>query len=234
MLGAAALTPIISRLSAVQGTGDQRRLHADFQRINHLWLLVIVGGTVVGAASVYPLITAWLGHGYGEAVVFAEILVVAYGLSVLAGTRLAYLRATNQIGLEARTGVLVVAANLAFTVPLALWLGGIGVVIGTLLSNVVGVTFFVVRFNRLAPPVAPMPLARLVRAMALAVLFGALALGWGAAMVWLLPAGVALPPTAIGVVAAFLGYLAVTTGIRPTRAQLSAWLVPPTEPTAAQ
>ena len=130
LIAAAPLIPIISRLGDAVGAADRDRLHREFSRLDRLWSDAIVGGVVVGAACAYPLLTAWLGNGYGEASAFAAMLIVAYGVNVMAGVRLAYLRAVGRIGLEARSGLLLIALNVAFTIPLAIAFGAPGVVAG--------------------------------------------------------------------------------------------------------
>jgi O-antigen/teichoic acid export membrane protein len=223
-VGAAALTPMISRLTAISGTGDERSLHATFRRLNSLWLLGLTGAGAIAVASVYPVLSGWLGSGYGDAAVFAEFLVSAGVISLLGGTRFAYLRAINRIGLEARLGVVVIALNVAFTIPLAIAVGSVGVVAGTLAANVLGLAWFVIRFNDVAPPTPPLPTSILLRAAVIAAAMGALALGWGLAVVALLPAGVALLPVLAGSAAALIAYAAAVARTRPTPTALFAWL----------
>ena len=223
-LGAAALMPMISRLASISGAGDQMSLHATFRRLNTLWLLGLIGAGAIAVASVYPVLSGWLGSGYDDAVLFAEFLSAAAVVGLLGGTRFAYLRATNQIGLEARLGLVVVGLNVVFTIPLAIALGATGVVAGTLAANVLGLAWFVVRFNDVAPPTPPLPIAVLARAGATAAVMGAAALAWGILVVALLPAGFALLPVLAGSAAALLAYVGAMTRRRPTPAAVSAWL----------
>jgi O-antigen/teichoic acid export membrane protein len=223
-LGAAALTPMISRLTSISGSGDQRLLHATFRRLNSLWLLGLIGAGAIVVASVYPVLSGWLGSGYGDAVLFAEFLVAAAVVGLFGGTRFAYLRATNQIGLEARLGLVVVALNVAFTIPLAVAIGAVGVVAGTLAANVLGLAWFVIRFNDLAPPTPPLPIALLVRAALTGAVMGAASLAWGIAIVALVPAGFALPPVLAGSAVALFAYGRTMTGTRPTPDAVYAWL----------
>jgi hypothetical protein len=118
----------------------------------------------------------------------------------------------------------VIALNVAFTVPLAIAAGSVGVVAGTLAANVLGLTWFVIRFNDVAPPTPPLPTSILLRAVVIAAAMGALALGWGLAVVALLPAGVALLPVLAGSAAALIAYAAAVARTRPTPTALFAWL----------
>ena len=224
LVGAAGLVPMISRLSAHAGARDEPRLVAEYERLNRLWLIAVIGATTIAAATLHPLISGWLGDGYGEAVLLGEFLVVAYGVSLLPGTRIAYLRATNRVGLEAQLGAVTIALNILFTVPLALAFGARGVVAGTLAAYVLGVVFFLWRFERVAPAARATPASALLRAAGIGLALGALALGWGMAMLALLPSGFALVPIVAGVLVALIAYLGAALGVRPTPSRLAAAL----------
>ena len=88
---------------------------------------------------------------------FGAVLVVAYGFNIITGLGSASLRATGAVGLEARTGVLMVGLNLLFTVPLALLAGALGVVLGTLAANVLGTAWFFWRLHAIVPVAVPTP-----------------------------------------------------------------------------
>ena len=226
LVGAAALTPMISRLSVRKGEGDDETLAAEFGRLNRAWLMAIIGATGIAVASAYPLIAGWLGKGYREAIGFAVILVLGSGMSLLPGTRLAYLRATNNVGVEAWVGTVTTAMNVALTVPLAVLFGPTGVVLGTLGAYTAGAAYYFHRFREYAPRAPALPLAALARAGISAAVAGACSLGWGILMIRLLPAGVALVPVVAGTAAAFALYLWLATGVRPSRAGVRAWLAP--------
>ena len=234
LVGAAVLTPVISRLSTIHGAGDHRRLHAEFQLLNQLWMLTVMGATLIGVASVYPILTAWLGSGHGQAVEFAMVLVFAYGISLIPGTRVAYLRAINQIGPEVSTGAITLVFNVALTIPLAIIVGPFGVVIGTLVAYVIGAAWLIYRFNSYAPPVSPIAPRVLVRGVIAAALAAAVAAGWGSAMVQVLPAPAALIPVVLGLAAVLIAYLSAVTRQRPSRANLRRWLAGGPPPVTVQ
>jgi O-antigen/teichoic acid export membrane protein len=208
LVGGAALSPLISRLSAVRGADDPPALEALFARLHRLWLLVITGATIVGAAALYPLIAGWLGDGYGDAALYGGFLVVAYGLNLLSGTGVAYLRAVGRPQLEARYGAALIGVNVVLSVALGVAFGAIGVVAATALAYAAGTAWFFRALGQAAPELAHTPLLPPAGAAAKALVAGALALGWGLAMIALLPAGVALVPVAAGTAGALLAYLA--------------------------
>ena len=127
----AALTPMISRLSAAHGLGRAKARDALFERLNRLWVRVVAGGTVIGAAMLAPLLAGWLGEGYGDAAVYGAVLVTAYGIGLIPSVVFAYLRAVGRPGLEARYGLTIIGLNVALTIPLGLAGGAVGVVVAT-------------------------------------------------------------------------------------------------------
>ena len=163
---------------------------------------------MIGAASLPPLIEAWLGRGYGEAALLGAFLVLGSAAGLSTGTGVAYMRAIGQPGLEARMGPLIVAVNLALTIPLAFAAGARGVVIGTLGAYVIGASWFFSRLHRHVPasPVRSPPTPR--RARRRARRRRRLARVRPAAVA-LLPGRAALPVVALGVACALLAYAAV-------------------------
>jgi hypothetical protein len=169
----------------------------------------------IGALSAVPLVEAWLGTGFREAGAFAAVLVVAYGASVVLGVRMALLRALGRPGLESRTGLLLMALNLGFTVPLALLFAAPGVVAGTLLAYLAGSGWCLARFGRVAPDFEGAPLASLAAPLLWGLVFGGLAAAWGLGAVALVPAGWALVPVVGGMAAGAAGFLRLAMGTGP-------------------
>jgi O-antigen/teichoic acid export membrane protein len=208
----AGLIPINSALAVAVGADDRERLMAQFAWVHRIWQIVVIGGTLIGVAALYPLIAGWLGPGHGEAAVLGSFLVVGTGFGLLSGTGAAYLRAMGRPGLEGRYGVVVVALNVAFTIPLALLAGAIGVVAGTLLAYVTGVYWFLHKFWAVADDVPHMPLRRMLRPFALAVVAGGVTAAVTVAGVELLPRLPSLIVTIATTLGAFAVYLAMATG----------------------
>ena len=163
-------------------------------------------------------IAGWLGPGHGRAAELGAFLVVGTGFGLLSGTGAGYLRAVGRPGLEGLYGIVVVALNIAFTVPLALVAGATGVVAGTLVAYVVGVFWFMRRFWRAAPDLPRLPVRALVRPFGLALGAGAITGAIGTASIEALPRGISLIPTVAAFGVTFALYLAVATGT-PLRLQ---------------
>jgi O-antigen/teichoic acid export membrane protein len=216
LLAGAALSPVHSTFAHLAGTGDEEELRARFTQLHRLWVLGILGGGVIGAATLPALIEAWLGDGYGEAALLGAGLVLGSAAGLSTGTGVAYMRAIGQPRLEARMGPLIVVVNLALTVPLAITSGARGVVVGTLAAYVIGAAWF---YAQLRPHVPAPPFhgtGDAAKTALLALLAGALSLGIGLASTALLPTGVALIPVSLGLALALAAYAATALGLTLT------------------
>jgi O-antigen/teichoic acid export membrane protein len=220
VLSGAALSPIQSSFALAAGAGDDVGLQRRFAELHRLWVLGVLGAGVIGAASLLPLIEAWLGTGFDEAAFLGVFLVLGSAAGLSTGTGVAYMRAIGQPGLEARMGPLIVATNLVFTVPLAFAAGARGVVIGTFGAYVLGASWFFSRLQRRVPASPVRGTRDAAVAVAAALLAGGASLGFGLAAVALLPGRLALPVVALGVALALLGYAAAVLDVRPTPAAL--------------
>jgi O-antigen/teichoic acid export membrane protein len=220
LLSGAALSPVQSSFAAAAGAGDEEGLRHRFTELHRVWVLGVLGAAVIGAASLQPLIEAWLGAGFDEAALLGVFLVLGSAAGLSTGTGVAYMRAIGRPGLEARMGPLIVAANLTLTIPLALVAGARGVVIGTLCAYVIGAAWF---FSRLRDHIPASPFhgpADIIKVVALALGAGALSLGLGRIAVTLLPTVVSLPFVAAGLALALAGYAIGVIGVSPLRAAL--------------
>ena len=193
LLSGAALSPVQSSFAIAAGAGDEEGLRRRFAELHRLWVLGVLGAAVIGAASLLPLIEAWLGSGFGEAALLGVFLVLGSAAGLSTGTGVAYMRAIGRPGLEARMGPLIVVANLALTVPLALAAGARGVVIGTLGAYLIGAGWF---FSQLRYHVPASPFhspVEIVKVVLLALVAGGISLGLGLEAVASLPTVVSLP-----------------------------------------
>jgi O-antigen/teichoic acid export membrane protein len=216
-----ALSPIVSRMAAIHGRGEPGELERLFERLHRVWTVTVLGLMAVGGGALYPLIATWLGAGHGRAAVFGSFLVVAYGLNLMTGPGVAYLRAVGRPGVEARLGAITIAANVGMTVGLGIAFGALGVVAATLGAFLVGTAWFFVRLRRDTGLPTPPPGAA---AFAMAGAAAAFAFGWGVGCNQLLGRWAGLVPVGAGTVVAFVAYLSFATGVRPTVANLRALL----------
>ena len=214
LIAGALLQPVVSRLSSIAAHGDRGRLDREYRRLSRVWIVAMTGATAVGLGLLHPLLMSWLGPGYGEAVAFGAVLIVAYGFNIVTGLGSAYLRATGAVGLEARTGLLMVGLNLLFTIPLAVLAGVLGVVLGTLAANVVGTAWFFWRLHPIVPMTLPSP-ARCLGLVGLAALAGSATLAAGSLAAATLPRFVAMAPVGLAAAVAFACFLVIALRLRP-------------------
>jgi O-antigen/teichoic acid export membrane protein len=224
LLAGAALSPIHATFAVHAGAGDEAGLTRLFGELHRLWVLGVLGAAVIGASSLHPLIAGWLGPGYGEAAILGTFLVLGSAAGLATGTGVAYLRAIGRPEREARYGLIVVAVNLALTIPLALLAGARGVVIGTLGAYLIGSTWFFAGLRKEVPVSPVYSVGEAVNALLGALAAGALSFGLGVAAVAVLPTGVALPFAAAAALLAMACYAALVLGLRPTPANLRRWL----------
>ena len=209
LAAAAALGPLISTLSVTAGANEPDALLSRFRRLHRAWILGVLGTGLVGIGALQPLIEAWLGPGHDEAALLGAVLVLATAIGLTTGSGAAYLRALGRPGLEARYGLLVLAANIALTIPLALAAGARGVVLGTLGAYAIGALWFFVRLARVVPASPVRDRRDAIAALGTALAAGAATLLAGSLAVALLPGRLALPFVAGAALAALAGYAAV-------------------------
>lgn len=223
LVAAAPLVPIFNRFASLQGFGDEAALRRVFAVVDRLWITAAIGATLIGVAAAPSLITGWLGPGFAIAGGFAAMLIAAYGSNLLFGVRISYLRARGSAGLEARLAAVLIALNLLFTVPLAIAVGALGVVAGTLLAYLLGGGWFALRFAGYAPEVERVPGSVLSAAVLWGVVFALSGGALCAVAASVLPAGWALLPIALVSASAWAGFLACALRIRPTPRGLNRW-----------
>ncbi|HEX8646149.1 MAG TPA: oligosaccharide flippase family protein [Thermoleophilaceae bacterium] len=221
VVAASALNPLVTRMSLLYGH-EPEALPALYRRLHRLWLLTVMGATVIALAALQPLIEGWLGDGHDEAALLGGFLVFAYGVNLLTGIPSVYLRAVGNPGLEARYATLLVGINVVASVSLGILAGAYGVVAATALAYVIGTAWFFSRARGLVPAMQlrEMGSGRVIAASL--VLSAAAVFAWGFAANALLPSGLALPVVVAGMGAAVVAHLSVTTGVRPTLANARA------------
>jgi O-antigen/teichoic acid export membrane protein len=179
----------------------------------------VIGGTVIGVLTLYPLIASWLGAGHGQAVVFGAALVVAYGTGLLSGIPVAYLRALGRPALEARFGAVLIVANVVLTIAMGLAFGAYGVVAATAVSHIIATSWFFRAFRRGAgAELGRVPARSIARGVGASLAAGSAALAWGVAMLDLLPTAAAFAAVVAGAAAAGGAYLVFALDVRPTPA----------------
>jgi O-antigen/teichoic acid export membrane protein len=141
-----ALMPAATQMHAA---GEEARLNDVYIRGTRLLALLSLGlgGFLVGAAT--PLFEVWLGRMVPDSAPILALLVVTFCLNNLTGVGTMVLRAVGKPRKESYYGILATVSNLALTLALAPAFGLYGIMIGTLVSAVVGTVYFLVTFHRM-------------------------------------------------------------------------------------
>jgi len=155
-----------------------------------------------------PLVSAWLGTGYEQTIVFVRILTLGYFANIVTAVASVMTAGLGRTEIDRNYGIVMGVVNIVLTVTLALTVGPYGVAIATSVSLALGSLFFFGAFHR-AYGVRHASIARLfIRPLT----FAAASLG---ALRWALDTFFAGPPlavVAIGTVAgvAVYGWMLVT------------------------
>lgn len=214
-VASATMSPIVQEFSRAHAAGDAVAHSA--ARVIRQWLLLLIGAGAIGLALLDPLIRAWLGDGHGKAVFFAALLTVSLLANLSTGPLTSYLRAINQLSLEVRYSLTIMALNVVATLALALAFGSDGVVVGTVIAYGVAAALLWVQFHRRHRDIAMPGVRDLVPALLLAAVAAGIA--WAAArgIDAAVDGAVALVPL-LAVFVALLGAYCVATHIVPASA----------------
>jgi O-antigen/teichoic acid export membrane protein len=139
-----AFPPFLSRLATAFASGGRAGAVAEFERLQRVWFPpVVVYGAVATVVAGFA-VPVWLGDDFRLAGLLAAILTLGYCIQVtLTGMRTCFVRSIGRPGLETRYAMLSTVINVVLTIPLALWLGVVGVVVATAVSLATSSVYFV-------------------------------------------------------------------------------------------
>lgn len=140
----APIMPAASELQALGQTGRLAELYRRAQRYNVLIGLPLVVLTALLADTIVHL---WLGPGFGPAAFALRLLVLAYFANILTGPGFHLLNGMGQPQYGMYSSIFAVLTNLGFSLALVVPLGFGGVVMGTALSMVAALAYFLVLFH---------------------------------------------------------------------------------------
>lgn len=138
------LSPMMTVLGQTLGRDGREALVAEFGRLQRVWVQVVAGWCAVGAAAVVFGITAWLGDAFVLSGVIGAVVLIG-NLFYLAPSLLTLLLGLlDRPGEEARFSGVMVAANVALTIPLV-FVGPVGVAAATAAGQLVAALWIVRR-----------------------------------------------------------------------------------------
>lgn len=139
-----AFPPLLTRMTEVFATRGRDGAVAEFRVLGSQWLQAVLGYGAVATAAVGFGVRAWLGNGFAVSELVAVVLMAGFTLHVgITGMRTCFVRAVGRPGLETRYSVVAMIINVVLTVPLALFFGVTGVVVGTAVGLTGGSLYFV-------------------------------------------------------------------------------------------
>ncbi|MET9115321.1 oligosaccharide flippase family protein [Streptomyces longwoodensis] len=146
-----AVPPMLTRVTHVFARDGLAGAVREFHLLQARWRPAVLTYGVVTTAAVGLAVRAWLGPELALAGAVAAVLMAGYTVQVaLTGVRTCFVRAVGRPGHETRYSWCATVVNLALTVPLALALGVVGVVLATAVGVTVGSLYFVVLCRRSA------------------------------------------------------------------------------------
>lgn len=146
-----AFPPILTRMTHVYAEHGTAGAVREFALLHSRWLPAVLAYGAVTTAAVGLAVQVWLGPELALSGVVAAVLMVGFSVQVaFTGVRTCFVRAIGRPGLETRYSWFSTVVNLALTVPLALALGVVGVVLATAVGITAGSLYFVVLCRRLA------------------------------------------------------------------------------------
>lgn len=137
-----AVPPIAVTLSRTYGRSDFMATLREFVDIQRVWVRAVAAFPLIGVASVYFAIMRWLGPDERLAGAVACILLVGQTMNLLSQVMVEFGKSIKRPGLESRYLGVGMVINIAFTVPLALTIGMLGVPIGTALGVIASNLYF--------------------------------------------------------------------------------------------
>lgn len=156
-LVSAVLGPLQTRLATAFGDGGAELAFDEFARLQRSIVAVAAGIFAAAGAASWFAITAWLGPGFSLGGTIGILLVLSMALYLLTWVIATYCTAVGAPGIQSRYGIVSVVVNLAATTSL-LALGPLGVGIGTMLSQCVGLWYILRTTRRRLDPRLPNPL----------------------------------------------------------------------------
>jgi O-antigen/teichoic acid export membrane protein len=137
-----AMLPISVTFARTFGESGFTATLRQFDTLQRLWVRLIGAYPLIGAASAYFAISAWLGSRDHLAGVVAAVLLLGQEMVVTGQVMDAFGKQINRPDLESRYLGIGMIINIAFTIPLAFAFGVIGVPIGTMLGQIASGLYF--------------------------------------------------------------------------------------------
>lgn len=135
-------SPQVNKIVANAGENDNKSLDALFLRVGRIQFyvlsLVLIGFLSIGK----EFILVWAGPDYGSAYTIGWMLLVATFVPLFQNVGLEIQKAKNMHKARSVVYLIIAIANVAATIPLAHRMGGVGAALATMITMLIGNTFF--------------------------------------------------------------------------------------------
>jgi O-antigen/teichoic acid export membrane protein len=140
-----AVMPAAAELHAQYDHGRLQQLYR--QGAKYVMLAIAPLGFVI-VLHAHSITAAWLGTPPPEVALVVQVLMVAYGFNLLTAMGTAMARGVGHPEFETRYAILVIVVNLSLGIVLMHLLGLDGLLVSTLVSIVLGSSYFLVQWHR--------------------------------------------------------------------------------------
>jgi O-antigen/teichoic acid export membrane protein len=143
------LSSLIPAVSELQAMNQTERIRLAFDRSTKFLAFISVPLFVFAAAFAHPIVRIWLGSSFSIAAYTMQILALGYLFNVLTGSISFFSQGIGNLGAQMWTSIIQAATNIVLSIVLVFRIGYYGVMIGTLISLIVGAVLFVFAFNKI-------------------------------------------------------------------------------------
>jgi len=207
LVGASAVSPVLTQLSMAHAASERNPLLADFRQINRAWWLTVLGGSAVLIVSLAPLMEAWVGSGHDQAAFFGAILIFASTAYLLSAPGTSLLAATGRPEIETVYTVLTAVINIGGSIAFGVAFGVTGIVAATAGAYVIGSVWFLIQLGRVVRWFPDEPIPLIMRVISRLAPVSALAYAWCWVVQAVVPTGYAVVPAGLGIAACVFAYL---------------------------
>lgn len=144
-LGAVAMSTLMPSFARTHASGDIDRVRQGVVLLTRAAVVAVLPATLLIMLESRALLLAWVGAPFDQGAPIAAVLVAAVGIAHLRGPSLVALQAFHSVRWLALLGMAEAVTKLVLSIALLLWLGEIGVAIGTLLPAIAFTVFAYIR-----------------------------------------------------------------------------------------
>jgi O-antigen/teichoic acid export membrane protein len=164
-----ALIPVTSELDA---RNEKDRILQTYYVVSRYVAMVTIAVVAFAILELPSLVTLWVGQGFSESVLIAQVLVIGYGINILGGAASQTGAGIGRPEFDMRATLLLSIVNPILSITLVQWFGAAGAATGTSVALALSSMYLLATFQR---NYVERSLWSIVRAMHLKPLIAAMA-----------------------------------------------------------